>query len=348
MHYSVTSCVLASLLLSGCSFFSSPKADPEPIVGQPLQVPAHLSAPPQPAQYDIPAVRYTVQRVDAQPPGLVLTLSSSSRVDEEETRARIWFDRTDYSGDLQPFLEQKLSEFFSANSIGYQQESELSWVTDWVVQTDTTGMWFWKSEQPRDQVRYRVSMEPRPHGRSVALLVEMLEHEYFDRGRALLPTGVKREETAFLNSFTAFVGDYEFRQAQLRRSRPVDTSLQLGVDGQGQPALLSEQPLEVVWSQLESLFEAVNLSVTDLNRSASTYYLRYEQPKQGFLSRLFRRKAMPTLPLTNGDYQVVLGRTQQQTSLSFRDKNGQILPESVVAQLESVLLTVVSETRLEL
>lgn len=348
MHYSVTSCVIASLLLSGCSFFSSPKPEPEAIAGQPLQVPAHLSAPPQPAQYDIPPVRAAKQRVDTQPPGLVLTLSSSSRVDEEETRARIWFDRTDFSGDLLPFLEQKLTEFFAENAIGYQQEGELVWVTDWVMRTETTGMWFWKSEQPRDQARFRLSMEPRPHGRSVAVLVEMLEHEYFERGSELLPTGVKREETTFLNRFTAFVGDYEFRQAQLRRTRPVDTSLQLGVDGQGQPALLSEQPLEVVWSQLESLFEEVNLSVTDLNRSASTYYLRYEQPKPGLFSRVFRRKPRPTLPLADGDYQVVLGRTQQQTSISFRDKNGQSLPEGIVAELEPVLLTVISETRLEL
>lgn len=348
MHYSVTSCVIASLLLSGCSFFSSPKSEPKAVAGQALEVPAHLTAPPQPAQYDIPQLSATSQRVDTRPPGLVLTLSSSSRVDEEETRARVWFDRNDYTGDLLPFLEQKLGEFFADNRINYQQESELVWLTDWVVQTDTKGMWFWKSEQPRDQARFRVSMEPRPHGRSVAVLVEMLEHQFFHRDGQLLATGIKREETSFLNSFTAFVGDYEFQLAQAQRNRPADTSLQVGTDAQGQPALLSEQSLEVVWSQLETLFEEVSLDVTDLNRSTSTYYLRYERPTQGMLSRLFRRKAMPVLPLANGDYQVVLGRADQLTSISFRDNSGQVLPEQTVADIEQVLVDVVSQIRLEL
>ncbi len=348
MHYSVTSCVLASLLLSGCSIFSSPKADPEPIAGQPLQVPAHLSMPPQPAQFDIPETRATKQLVDTKPPGLVVTLSTSSRVDEEETRARIWFDRNDYSGELQPFLETKLSEFFNEQGIRYQRAEELVWTTDWVVQSRTRGAWFWKSERPRQQAKFRVSMEPRPHGRSVAVLVEMLEHQYFEEGQPLLATGVKREEAAFLNRFTAFVGDDEFRQAQLRRSRPSDSSLELGLDGNGAATFLSEQSLEVVWTQLESLFDELSLTVTDLNRSSSTYYLSYQQPRPGIFSRVFRRKARPVLPIAEGSYQVVLSRVDQQTSISFRDAAGQALPQTTLDEMEPVLLAAIAEARIEL
>ena len=348
MHYSVTSCIIASLLLSGCSIFSSPKAEQEPIASQPLRVPAHLSMPPQPAQFDIPEVRASKQLVDTKPPGLVVPLSASSRVDEEETKARIWFDRNDYSGDLQPYLESKLSAFFNEQGISYQQADELVWTTGWVVQTRTKGAWFWKSEQPQQQAKFRVSMEPRPHGRSIAVLVEMLEHQYFEEDASLLVTGVKREEAAFLNRFTAFIGADEFRQAQLRRSRPSDSSLELAQDGNGAPSFLSEQSLEVVWTQLESLFDELSLAVTDLNRSTSTYYLNYRKPRPGIFSRVFRRNTKPVLPIAEGGYQVVLSRVEQQTSISFRDAAGQVLTEATLAEMEPVLLAAIAEARIEL
>ncbi|MCH8537382.1 MAG: outer membrane protein assembly factor BamC [Alkalimonas sp.] len=351
MHYSATSCVLASLLLSGCSLFSSPEVEQTQPTDHTLKVPSHLTAPPQPAQYDIPAVSEDrVQQVDTRAPGLVLTLSSSSRVDEEETRARVWFDRNDYSGDLLPFLQQMLTDHLQENDIAYtvEDDEQLVWLTDWVSSYQQKGFWFWKSNELREQARFRITMEPRPHGRSVAVLVEMTEHQYYQRDAELLATAVKREETAFLNGFIAAVGAEEFRQAQALRNRTVESNLTAGVDAQSQPALLSDQSLEVVWTQLEDLFAAVNLSVLDLNRSVSTYYVRFDTPKRGMFSRVFRRNTMPVLPLADGEYQVVLGRVDQLTSISFRDKSGEPLAADVVASLERPLLEAIEQASLEL
>lgn len=353
MHYSATSCILASLLLSGCSLFSSPEAEaPVQSTDRTLKVPAHLTAPPQPAQYDIPALDQSrVEQIDTRAPGLVLTLSSSSRVDEEETRARVWFDRNDFSGDLVPFLQQTLTTHLQDNDIAFtveEGEDQLVWLTDWVSRYQEKGYWFWKSNELREQARYRITIEPRPHGRSAAVLVEMVEHQYFQSDAALVATAVKREEASFLNGFIAAVGADEFRQAQALRNRTVESNLQSGVDAEGQPALLSDQSLEVVWTQLEDLFTAVNLSVLDLNRSVSTYYVRFDTPSRGFFSRIFGRNKMPVLPLQNDEYQVVLGRVEQMTSISFRDKAGNPLAADVVAALEAPLLDAIEQARLEL
>jgi outer membrane protein assembly factor BamC len=351
VHYSATSCVLASLLLSGCSLFSSPEVEPAQPTDHTLKVPSHLTAPPQPAQYDIPAVNNSgSEQVDARAPGLVLTLSSSSRMDEEETRARVWFDRNDYSGDLVPYLQQRLTTHLQDTDISFtvEDDEQLVWLTDWVSGYRQKGHWFWKSNELREQARFRITLEPRPHGRSVAVLVEMVEHQYFQQDAKLLATAVKREETTFLNNFIAAVGADEFRQAQALRNRTVESNLQSGVDAQGQPALLSDQSLEVVWTQLEDLFAAVNLSVLDLNRSVSTYYVRFDAPTQGFFSRMWRRSQKPVLPLPKDEYQVVLGRVDQLTSISFRDKAGNPLTAEVVASLEQPLLQAIEQASLEL
>lgn len=351
MHYSATSCVLASLLLSGCSLFSSPEVEQTQSSDHKLKVPSHLTAPPQPAKYDIPElVEDRAERVDTKAPGLVLTLSSSSRVDEEETRARVWFDRNDFSGDLLPFLQQMLMDHLNENGIGYSIEDndQLVWLTDWVSSYQQKGFWFWKSNELREQARFRITMEPRPHGRSVAVLVELMDHQYYQPDAELMATAVKREETAFLNDFIATVGAEEFRQAQALRNRTVESNLTAGVDAESQPALVSDQSLEVVWTQLEDLFATVNLSVLDLNRSVSTYYVRYDTPKRGMFSRLFGRASMPALPLPAGEYQVVLGRVEQLTSISFRDKSGNPLSADVVASLEQPLLEAIEQASLEL
>lgn len=351
MHYSATSCILASLLLSGCSMFSSPEVEQVSPGDQVLKVPSHLMAPPQPAQYDIPVLdNNNVVEVDARAPGMVLTLSSSSRVDEGETRARVWFDRNDYSGDLVPFLQQTLTSHLEANDIGYTVDGDepLVWLTDWISRYQQKGSWFWQSSERREQARYRITMEPRPHGRSASVLVEMVEHQYFQPDAKLLTTAVKRKETVFLNDLIAAVGAIEFRQAQALRNRTVESNLKTGVDAQNQPALLSDQSLDVVWAQLDDLFAAVNLTVLDFNRSESTYYVRFEAPSRGMFSRMFGRNKMPVLPLQDDEYQVILGRVEQLTSISFRDKTGHPLTSDDVAALESPLLEAIEQSNLDI
>ncbi|MDX3773721.1 outer membrane protein assembly factor BamC [Chromatiaceae bacterium AAb-1] len=351
MHYWAKSVVVASILLTGCSLFSSDQVESsrnEPSAVD-LKIPQGLSSPARPGQYDIPPVAAEPSAVTTRAPALILATAASSRIEEEEKLARVWFERNEYTDDLVPFVQQNISSFFSQQNTSVQTSSDgLRYETDWITQYDETGFWFWKSQQPREQARYLLNIEPRPHGRTASLTVKMLEHQYFQQGGALNSADQRRQEIDLLNQVINAVAVTEVEIARANRAREPEMTLEAGMDASGNAVLLTAQSVDVAWTQLEQLFPALNLAVTDINRSVLTYYVTYSKPERGFWSRLWGSATMPELPLAEGDYQVVLSRNGNGAAISFRDNEGQLLPANVINELYDPIVSAVRSARIEL
>lgn len=352
MQYWVKTSVVVSVLLTGCSLFQAEQVQNERQTENvnSLKVPAGLQQPAAPGQFDIPRSKAPVNEAEIRSPALVLATASSSRVEEGEKQARVWFDRNDYTGDLLPFLQQVLSKQFAEQNVELNQlDTEgLEYTTGWITRSDETGFWFWKSSETTQQARYTLKFEPRPHGRSVSLTATMLEHEYFTEQGKLAGRDAQRQEIALLNQIIDRVGKEEIVLALANKAKVPDVSLEPGLDAEGNPVIISSQPIDVVWSQLELVFDTLSMNVTDMNRSTFTYYLDYTQPKQGFWSSLWGNAAPITLPLSAGEYQFVLKRQDNGTALSIRDGSGGILTPQLVLDSFQPLVQAVQRAKAEL
>ncbi len=353
MHYWVKSCLAFSVLLSGCSMFKSDQAEKTLPDRVELQLPASMSSPNRPSQFDIPqaASAATASTVDERlPPSLVLATAPSSRVDEEEKLARVWFERNDNTGDILPFVQQQLRDFFASQNVSLTavDAGGLQLETGWMTRYQDKGFWFWKSSEAKDEARFALTVEPRPHGRSLSLKTKLLEHRYFERGNQLNALAIKREEVNLLNQLINQVAVTEFQIVRANRSRETEVSLQPGMNSAGEPAMVSSQPIDVTWTQLELLFAELNLTVTDFNRSIFTYYVSYTKPSRGFWATLFRRAPPRTLPLADGQYQFVLSRNNMGTAISLLTKEGQTLDADLVLSLVEPLAEAAREARIEL
>lgn len=352
MHYWAKSSIAVSVLLAGCSMFDGSQGDvaaPQRSV-ESIKVPAGLQQPARPGQFDIPATDSTVSGMDIKSPSLVLATASSSRVEEGERLARVWFDRNDFTGELLPFLQQVLIAQFAEQGVSLQQTDDkgLEYKTGWIKRSDETGIWFWTSVSDTEQARFKLLFEPRPHGRSASLTVTMLEHEYFVPENKLAGREAHRQEVALLNQIIDRVGKEEIVVAMANKSKAPDVSVEPGLDSDGNPALLSSQSVDVVWPQLESVFSALNLSVTDMDRSVFTYYLNYQKTKQGFWSSIWGNATPIPLPLLEGEYQLVLKRNDNGTAMIFQNSNGQPLSAEMVLAIHDPFVQAVRQARVEL
>lgn len=352
MQYWAKSSIAVSVLLAGCSMFDSSQVDTakEQRSLESIKVPAGLHQPAMPGQFDIPATDAPAVDVEIKAPSLVLATASSSRVEEGERLARVWFDRNDFTGDLMPFLQQALTAQFAEKGVTLQQTDEkgLEYTTGWITRSDETGFWFWKSATATEQARFKLLFEPRPHGRSASLTVTMLEHEHFVAESKLAGREAHRQEVALLNQIIDRVGKEEIAIALANKAKAPDVSVEPGLDKDGNAALLSSQSVDVVWSQLEAVFAALNLSVTDMNRSAFTYYLSYQKPTQSFWSSIWGKDAPIQLPLQDGEYQLVLKRNDNGTAIIMQNSSGEALSPETVLTLHEPFVQAVRQARVEL
>lgn len=352
MQYWAKSSIAVSVLLAGCSMFDSSQVDaPAAQRGlENIQVPAGLQQPARPGQFDIPATDAAQSNADIKAPSLVLATASSSRVEEGERQARVWFDRNDFTGELLPFLQQVLAAQFTEQNVALTQTDDkgLEYTTGWITRSDETGFWFWQSTAATDRARFKLLFEPRPHGRSASLTVSMLEHEHFSEEYKLAGREVHRQEVALLNQIIDRVGKEEITIALANKAKAPDVSIEPGLDNDGNAALLSTQTIDVVWSQLDAVFTELNLNVTDMNRSTYTYYLNYEKPSQSFWSSLWGKDAPIQLPLQDGEYQLVLKRHDNGTAVIMQNSNSEVLSADVMLTLYEPFVQAVRQARVEL
>lgn len=348
-------CVAVSVLLSGCAVFEKTPANNNDISQIELRIPEGMAVPNQPAAYDIPPVSAATLSAgvgaDKRSPSLILATATSSRLEEDEKLAKVWFERNDFTGDIKPFIKTQLMKFFAEQNVSLTpvDESGLRYETDWINSSISSGFWFWKSEQQVERMRYSIVLEPRPHGRSLSMTVTLLEHEYFVPDAQLNAIDIKTHEVNLLNGVINKVSIAEVLVAREQRAQAAEVYLGLGVDLEGKPALISSQSADITWSQFELLFEELNLTVTDFDRSAFTYFVNYQKPERGFWRTITFRDPPVSLPLVDGEYQIVLSRiTNDKTAILWLDKEGQPLSATQISAIYEPIVAAIRATGAEL
>jgi uncharacterized lipoprotein len=352
VHYWIPGAVAATLLLSGCSLW--PAAEKTAVNEQriaELQIPAGLKAPKKPGQYDLPAkvaAGVAPEQMDLRAPMQVLAVATNARVEEEEKEARVWFERSEFTGDLLPYLQNNINGYFSKNTIEVSQPKQLEWQTGWVSEYQETGWWLWKGQELTQQSKFSVQLEPRSHGRTVAVQVRLLEHKYTDDTQKLTPISQRREEVHFLNRIIDHIATVELAAIREAKAKLPDVLLTRAVNEKQEPVMLTTQPIDVAWSQLELVLEKVGLEVTDLNQSDYVYYVKYVKAEQGFWDSIWGDEDLPELPLTAGEYQLSLSKTDKGTAIKIKDKDGKVLDQTTLDAVYEVFAAAIRQGKLEL
>jgi len=353
VHYWISGSVLATLLLSGCSLWTTPEPTTATEIKKvnELTIPKGLIAPKKPGQFDIPAAVAAGARGDAvelKAPMQVLAVSTNARVEEDDKEVRVFFERNEFTGDLMPHLKTNLTNFFSQNNIVVKEAGNDSWQTDWVSQFEETGWWLWTSEELTQQSKFQVQLEPRVHGRTVALRVAMLQHQYAQASQPVTAIAQRREEVHFLNRMIDHLATVEMEQIRAIKAKLPDVMLTRAVNEKDEAVLLTTQPIDVAWNQLELLFEQVSLTVTDLNRTDYVYYVNFTKPEAGFWGSIWGGEDQPLLPIAEGEYQLHLSKTDKGTAIKWRDKDGTPLNQEQVYAIYDVFVAAIRQAKLEL
>jgi len=352
VHYWIPGAVAATLLLSGCSLWPAAEkttVDERRIAE--LKIPAGLKAPKKPGQYDLPAkvvAGVSPEQLDLRAPMQVLAVATNARVEEEEKEARVWFERSEFTSDLMPYLQNNIGSYFSKNEIAATHPTPMQWQTDWVSAYQETGWWLWKGQELTQQSKFSVQLEPRSHGRTIAVQVKLLEHKYTDPTQTLTPISQRREEVHFLNRIIDHIATVELAAIREAKAKLPDVLLTRAVNDKQEAVMLTTQPIDVAWSQLELLLEKVGLEVTDLNQSDYVYYVKYIKAEQGFWDSIWGDKELPELPLTAGEYQLSLSKTDKGTAIKIKDKDGKVLDQATLDAVYEVFAAAIRQGKLEL
>lgn len=333
---------LLSLAVAGCSTINNKQAggdfdyasQQEP---KELNVPSGLTAPDQPQTY---AIRDDINRqgpigkaVDVRAPSLVLPIAASSRIEGDSNQAKIWFDQVLEDTDLQLFIYQAVEDQLTADgvSIDVIDAENKIFESQWYNREKESGFWLFEEVESTESLRFRYQFETKPHGRSVAVIVSLVDYMKTDKSGGstqMNQLDKQRAEMAMLNEIVAQV-DFKYRKQQ-RDNRLLRASQKLVTVGQNklnQPAYIVEMELDLLWANMPIFFEDHGFKVADLNETKKIYYVDFVQPKVSMWDKIWgEEKAI--IELKDKRYQFVLspnGDNEEQTSVTILDDQGNVL-----------------------
>ena len=353
MQYWIPGTLVATLFLTGCSmlgFEETEQAVDEQRIAE-LQIPQGLITPRKPGQYDLPkqvAAGERGEALDLRPPVQILAVATNSSVDEEDKSVRVWFERSEYTGELLPYLQTNLAAFFKNNGIEFAGANSLKLTTGWVQQYEETGFWFWKGQELTQQSKFVVTLEPKPHGRTVGISVHLDAVKYENPEQKLTTVGQRREEAHFLNRMVDHIATVELAAIREAKAKLPDVQLTRASSSEGAAVLLTKSSIDTAWSQLEILFEQLSLEVTDLNRTDYLYFVKFNKPESGLWDSIWGDDNAAVLPIAETEYQVKLSKSDQGTIIQFNDAQGKALDGETMDAIYPVLVEAIRTNKLEL
>lgn len=353
MQYWIPGTLVATLFLTGCSmlgFEKTEQAVDEQRIAE-LQIPQGLATPRKPGQYDLPkqvAAGERGEALDLRPPVQILAVATNSSVDEEDKSVRVWFERSEYTGELLPYLQTNLATFFKNNAIEFAGANSLQLTTGWVQQFEETGFWFWKDQALTQQTKFVVTLEPKPHGRTVGISVQLVSVKYEDPEQKLTTVAQRREEAHFLNRLVDHIATVELAAIREAKAKLPDVQLTRAQSTAGAAVLLTKSSIDTAWSQLEVLLEQLSLEVTDLNRTDYLYFVKFTKPESGLWDSIWGNNEAQVLPIAEAEYQVKLLKSEQGTIIQFNDAQGKPLDAATMDAIYPVLVETIRTNKIEL
>jgi len=282
------------------------------------------------------------ENVDVRAPSLVLPVASSSRVVPGTKNAKIWFDQVLEESDLNAFIHEALKEQLVADNVVLTSIDSEGTVleSEWYHSEEVSGYWLFESVDNAESLRYRFTFETKPHGRSVALTVELIDYMRTDQSGASKTMDIidkQRAEMAMLNEIVAQV-DFKYRlnQRENRLMRAKQKFVTLGENLEEEPAYIAEIDVEMLWSNMPLFFADYGFEITDLNESNKIYFVDFVKPDNSLWAVIWGND-LPVIDVDDAKYQFALADLDGKTTITIYDGNGNVLPVETLERIFPVM-----------
>jgi outer membrane protein assembly factor BamC len=280
--------------------------------------------------------------VDVRAPSLVLPVAASTRTENTTSASKVWFDQVHDDEDLRAFIIKALKGQLASDNVDLTQIDEDGFVfeSDWYHKEVEEGSWLFKEITISESIKYRYLLESKSHGRSVALVVELLDYMKTDKAGGTKRIDIidqQRAEMNMLNEVIAQVDfQYRLKQQENRLLRANHKFVSLGENVSGESAYIVEIDEDLLWSNLPLFFEDHGFTIKDLNESTKIYYVDYVKPEVSFWDSIWG-ETKPTLDLPNGKYQFQVEKMAAKSVVTIFDSEGNTLPDATLDKIFDVM-----------
>lgn len=337
--------IISSLAaVSSCSWFSA-KDGTEDIddrymksqQGPELQVPPSAKQIQVQDRYRVPEGVVITNR-DAKgkklrldPPQLILIGGDGVREDAEQPHPTVWVRNQDT-----PFMDY-VSRFMEQKNISVATSNDNQVTTDWITDNgdDESGLANYIGAYNLEGQRHRLKLQIiGDNSNEVAVQARNIQSQRLmdDKWVAIEPSNTVASQ--FLNAFLGFYDSERTKEARERILQEGTINVNLGTNSQGLIALTAERDFISVWEQLPRVLEDLNLTVTDRDQSAGTYYFNVKESETGFWAWLWGDdETNPKVDMKPGNYQVLIEAIGSGVSMTFKDNEGNLLEANLVTKI---------------
>jgi|GEM_PF-2336405 uncharacterized lipoprotein len=292
--------------------------------------------PPVNKRYEVPQPTHNTplgENVVVLAPKLVWPVANGSRVDEDETKTRVYFDELDGMNDVENFVWQGLLQGIETrgwNIVEQQEKQRL--VIGWLPEEFEYG------EDDTDveiQRQFEITMNTAEHGRTTALLSTVLQREVNSGSEAIDELYLThRDNDAAAQVLNTLVSEIAITQAKGVASVTDDGSvnIQAGFDEDGYASIIVSASFNFTWGVMKDVLNELGFEVDDYNQQTGRYYASYDAESTGNSFAFWRESNGARVALPSGDYEIKVTGDRQKTSVTlFRD--GQAISPAQVSDI---------------
>lgn len=328
---------VAALLVNGCGF--TPKEQAEGDFDyvqvendQQLQPAPGKQLPVQRNRYEVPpAANSTPMGADVivMAPTLVWPVANGSRVEEDETETRVFFDELDGMNDVENYVWQGLLQGIAIRGWTiFEQQEKQRLVVGWIGENFEYG---------DDEIavtierKVEITMDTADHGRTTALVSKVLDRKISPPDAQLDTVYLEhRDNAAAANALNRLISEIAITQAKGVASVTDDGSIdiQVGFDEDGFAAFIVGASFNFTWGVMEPTLTELGFEIDDYNQQTGRYYANYDAEGSGGFS-LWSDSTEGKVALPSGRYEIKVTGNRQRTSVTLFRAGEPVSPAQV-------------------
>ena len=349
----ITISVITATLFSACSSleerevasgsFDYVKEQP----GRKINIPDDVDSPKFNDAYKLPELgenaplNATGKDLSVMSPPLVLAVVAGSHIEEGSKNAIVWFDQIDDSLPLDTAVWNSLIRFLDSKGIGVElfDKDNQRLITDWMVMDESKdNNWYsWSKSERTVGQRFEFTLDKKPHGRTAGLSVELIDYkERLNAQSKEVVTKARDKRRNEVDVLNRVVKNYEFetKVADVKRFRQIREGLQmdLGFDGDGEPAFVVDADYEITWPRLLLVLRKLGFDVKDYDKSNGLLFVKYNGAEDGWWSNIWSSDKNE-MNLDTEEYRLKVVGVGSKTSITLFDDESNPFPVNKLTDL---------------
>ncbi len=338
----ISTVALAISLSSGCSWlpdgdqlFVSEHDYSQAQLSKELEIPEELGKANIQDQYLVPELsdetKGIVYGVDANilAPMQVLTLGNKIRVNRDDEYSSVFVMQS--VNDLWSSVERFIAE--KNIQLEKKEPGVATITTDWVTIEDDA---FWSGDILAWRSRYNFILGSTNNPAENTLTVELIESQekVSKSGEWVTVHDSGRIEKEMLNSFLGFmyVEDITKSRQLVNESGLGGITVKLGVDNDGNPALISTTNFERVWTRIPIAMKMLKVIVEDKDRTQGLYFIKFTE--ESFFDSLsfWSSEDANSLILPDETYRIQITQLADRVSMTIIDNDNKSITEEALTK----------------